>query len=461
MSDNKDTDIPQPLSLKRRMLNSGMWSLLSYAFNILVRFGTNLFMTRMLVPEFFGILAIAMTVMVGLGLVSDFGLKVNVVQSKRGNDPLFLNTVWVTQILRGMVLWSLALFISLILYLASSNGLLTPGNVYSDPNLPLIIAILSTIMVIHGFQSTRTMEASRNLALGPLTAIDIFAQAVGLICMIAWVIVDRSIWALVAGPIAAALTLSTLSHLCLKGTPNRWRWDRSAFQELVNFGKWIFLSSILGFLVISADRFLLGGLVSPTTLGVYVIAFLIFNAIEQILARLISDLTLSAFSEIVRERPTELKATYYRIHKIIAAFAYSSAGILMTSGETLIWLLYDNRYHDAGWMLQILAAALLMVPFRLATQYFFALGMPKLHSYLLALQIIAFFVSIPLGFHLFGLKGAVWGIVIAHYSTLPLTILLLVRFSVFDLKKEAMLLPLVFGGAAIGVMLSFLARLAA
>ena len=160
---------------------------------------------------------------------------------------------------------------------------------------------------------------------------------------------------------------------------------------------------------ISSDRLLLGGFVTPTVLGVYVIAFLIFSSIDQILARIISDVSLPAFSEISRHRPDDLKASYYRIHRIVASFAYLSAGSLMASGATLIWLLYDSRYHDAGWMLQILAAALLAAPFRLAVQYFLALGMPKIHTYLLLLQVAALFLFIPAGYLSFRPAGRLVG----------------------------------------------------
>ena len=238
-----------------------------------------------------------------------------------------------------------------------------------------------------------------------------------------------------------------LSHLWLTGVSNRLAWDRSALHEIVHFGKWIFISSILGFLVISSDRLLLGGLVTPTVLGVYVIAFLIFSSVDQILSRITADVSLPAFSEISRHRPDDLKASYYRIHRIVASIAYLSAGSLMASGATLIGLLYDSRYHDAGWMLQILAAALLVMPFRLAVQYFLALGMPKIHTYLLLLQVAALFLFIPAGYYLFGLPGALWGIVAAHYSSLPATIFYMVKFGVFDLRSEVILYPLVLGAA--------------
>ena len=59
-------------------------------------------MTRFLLPEMVGIMAIAMMVIVGLTSFSDVGLAPNILRSKRGNDPLFLNMAWTFQIFRGV-----------------------------------------------------------------------------------------------------------------------------------------------------------------------------------------------------------------------------------------------------------------------------------------------------------------------------------------------------------------------
>ena len=213
-----------------------------------------------------------------------------------------------------------------------------------------------------------------------ITKIEIASQIAGLAAMFAWVSVDRSIWALVAGSLCSNLARVILGHAILPGVRNRWHWDKTASREVIHFGKWILVASVLGFLVNSGDRLLLGGLVDPKALGLYSIAFLCVGTIDGILSRIIGDVTFAVFSEVVRERPAELKQKYYSFHGVIATVAYLASGILMVSGQSIINLLYDRRYEQSGWILEILAAVLLTVPFRLATQTFLALGKPKLQS---------------------------------------------------------------------------------
>ncbi|MDB5809262.1 MAG: hypothetical protein JWN94_1384 [Betaproteobacteria bacterium] len=440
---------PMP-TLKARIFNAGGWTIGGLALGHIIRLGSNLLMTRLLVPEVFGMMAIAALIMYGLALFSDLGLRQNIVQSARGNDAAFLNTAWLIQIARGVLLWLLALAASLLVVAANHAGLVSPGTVYAEPELPYVIAAVSLSAVILGFASTRAFEASRKLALGRVTQIEIVSQVAGLVAMLAWVAVDRTIWALVAGSLCSTLIKTVLSHVWMPGTANRWQWDAAAFDEILRFGKWIFLSSILGFVVNSGDRLLLSALVTSTVLGVYVIAFLIFAALEQLMSSMIGNVLYSALSEIARERPADLRTSYYRFHSAVAAFAYFSAGALMVGGHTLIGLLYDPRYADAGWMLEILAAALITVPFEIAAQCFVALGKPALLSNIIAARLAGLLVLTPLGFYFGGLHGALWGIALSYFACLPPTVYYCVKHGLFDARRELLLLPLVPVGMLAG-----------
>jgi O-antigen/teichoic acid export membrane protein len=441
---------PRLLSLQRRVLNASIWSLAGYGCNQALRLAGNLLMTRLLVPEMFGVMAIAGVVMTGLAMFSDLGFKPNVVQSKRGNDPIFLNTTWVTQVLRGLLLWCFALVASLVIYFANQIGMIPKGSVYADPTLPRVVAILSITAIAGGFESTKLLEAARHMLLSRIAWIEVITQMAALLVMIGWASIDRSIWALVAGGVCSAMLRTLLSHAWLPGVRNRWQWDSAAFQEIFHFGKWMFASSILGFFVNSGDRLLLSAFVDRNVLGVYVIAFLMFASIEQVLSRIINDVSLPALSEVARERRADLKSSYYRFHVAIGSLAYFCSGMLMTSGAALVHLLYDRRYEQAGWMLQILAVIMITVPFRLATQSFLALGLPHLLSAVISIRLVTLLVATPIGFYSFGIHGALWAIVLSHFAYLPTIILYNVRHRIFDLRTELYLLPTVAVGMIVG-----------
>jgi O-antigen/teichoic acid export membrane protein len=439
------------ISLKTRVLKAGAWSIFGYGLGAVLRFGSNLLMTRLLAPEMFGVMAIATTVMIGLAMFSDVGLKQNVVQSRRGNDTLFLNTAWVTQIIRGFLLWFLAVVVAIMLVGLGNAGLLPSRSIYASPELPYVIVVAATTAILAGFESTKLFEASRELSLGRVTSIDIIAQLFGLACMLAWVAVDRSIWVLVAGGVASGFVRVALSHVWLGGTSNRFTWDRSSFSEIVRFGRWIFLSSILGFFVLNADRLQIAAFVDGRVFGVYVIAALTFAAIEQVLVKVISDVSFPALSEVVRERSHELKAKYYQFRLFTSSFANVMAGTLLVSGSAIIGAVYDERYAQAGWMLQALALCFLVTPFQVAAQCLVALGYSKVLSNLAIARCVTLFTFLPVGFSLGQLEGAIVGIVLSRASILPITFYYKVRHRLLDVWIEVcLLLPI-----GLGVLIGF------
>jgi O-antigen/teichoic acid export membrane protein len=105
-----DPSIPSIRGLKQRALRAGRWTLVGFAATQSVRLVSTLVMTRLLVPSMFGVMAIAVMVNVIASLLTDLGIRQNIVQSRRGTDPMFLNTAWTVQIVRGFVIWALVLF---------------------------------------------------------------------------------------------------------------------------------------------------------------------------------------------------------------------------------------------------------------------------------------------------------------------------------------------------------------
>jgi O-antigen/teichoic acid export membrane protein len=398
--------------------------------------GGNLVMTRLLVPEMFGIMAIAIMLMVGVAMFSDLGFKQSVVQSKQGSNPVFLDTVWITQILRGVLIFLVCLGLAVGILTANRTGLLPQGSTYAEPILPAVLTTISFGAVIAGFESTKLLTASRDLVIGRMTVIELLSQIVGLIFMVMFALFSRSIWALVVGGLLAALSRTLLSHIALPGARNRFLWDRESFREILSFGKWIFASSILGFLLSSGDRLLLGGLVSADILGLYSIAVLITSALGGVLQRWMANVAYPALSEIARERPADLKASYYRFRAPIDLLSLFLLGFLHVSGREIVGLLYDSRYRVVGQQVEISALSLFPLGLSLAGHCYLALGKPAFLTALIGLSTVTLYISIPVAFYFFGVSGALWAIALNFCYSLPPTYYFNHQCGLLSVRKE-------------------------
>ncbi|WP_284451105.1 oligosaccharide flippase family protein, partial [Methylophaga thalassica] len=299
--------------MKSRIINAGSWTIFGHLTSQLLRLLSNLIMTRILVPEMFGVMAIANIIIVGLAMFSDLGLKQNIIQSKRGEDPIFLNTVWSVQIIRGFILGFVCLVFVYILNVFNESGLISKDSVYASELLPQVLILLALSPIIQGLESTKLACANRALYLKRIVTLELVAQLFGLAFMLTWVYFDQTIWALVVGAIFSGIVKTSLSHLILPGHPNKLSWEKQSFDEIFRFGKWMFLSSILGFLISQGDKLLIGGLISSVAFGLYSIATLLYVSLEGVVSKLISNVAFPALGEINRNNPLEIKKKYYKI----------------------------------------------------------------------------------------------------------------------------------------------------
>ncbi|NTU70163.1 oligosaccharide flippase family protein [bacterium] len=84
-------------SVRHLIIRSSAWVFGGQIGGQLLRLASNLIMTRLLVPEMFGVMAVANTLIVGLQLCSYLGVQHNIIQSTRGDERIFLDTAWVIQ----------------------------------------------------------------------------------------------------------------------------------------------------------------------------------------------------------------------------------------------------------------------------------------------------------------------------------------------------------------------------
>ncbi len=245
-----------------RALRGSAWIMLGYGGSQALRLGANLILTRLLFPEAFGLMAIVTVFLVGLTMFSDVGIGPSISQSKRGDDPDFLNTAWTIQVVRGFALWLVACAIA------------WPVSwFYGDSALAYLLPVAGIALAIGGFDPTRIETAHRHLLVGRLTVLDLISQSIGIVTMVVLALILQSVSALVLGNLVGVAARLLLTHFFLPGVPNRFRWEPGAASELIGFGKWIFASTIFGFLSAQGDRAVLGKFLTLSMLGVYNIGY--------------------------------------------------------------------------------------------------------------------------------------------------------------------------------------------
>ena len=448
-------DVSAAASLRKRALRAGSWNLVSQVASQVMRLGGNLIMARLLLPEMFGVMVIATTVSILLHLLSDVGLRQNIIQSHRGDDPDFLNTAWTVQIIRGFLLFALTLLLALGAWLAQLAELWPADSTYAAPVLPVVLAVTGLSAVIWGFQSTKIDVAVRTFQQKRVVLVDLASQVAGLVVMLVLGLLTHSIWALVLSGLVSAVVWTVLGHTALEGPNNHLRWDRSALTELIVFGRWILLSSMVGVLAMYGDRIWFGASMSAAQLGVYSIAVLILGAVQTALMKIVGAVALPAFSEAARadDKP-RLKALYFRFRLLVDLLVLFICGGFLTASPLLIGWMYDDRYREAGPMLAILSLSFIVLRYTLAHQVWIALGLTKYQAMDNIIRLVSLWGLLPLLLAIGGVEWAIWGVALHAVPTLVLVVYVNCKLDIFSLKRELVVLPMLLVGALCGALLT-------
>ena len=394
-----------PRSLRDTLRRGTAWSLLGYGGVQTLRFAGNLVLTRLLFPEAFGLMSLVNALLVGLQLVSDIGIGPSIIQSRHGAEPAFLDTAWTVRIVRGLVLWLTACAVALPF-----------AAFYGQPALAWILPLAGLTALLSGVESTRLFGLYRRVDLAWVSLVEVSCQAVSVTVMIAWASRERSIAALVAGSLAGSLTRLVLSHTVLPGHRNRLAFDRAAFGRMIRFGRWIFLSTVLTFLVSQSDRLMFGKLIPLSMLGVFGVGALIATLPSEVLSRMATGVLFPAFSGI-RNAGSDLGAVFARVRRLpLVVAAWMIAG-LAGGGRVAVELLYDERYAEAGWIVQVVALGSWFAV--LESTYgagLLACGQSKWTAASGAAKLAGMLCLIPLGFSVAGFFGAVVGLALSEIA---------------------------------------------
>jgi O-antigen/teichoic acid export membrane protein len=444
-----DAHRPQP-SLRRRAVQAGAWTIGQHAFETGARLISNLMMSRLLFPEAFGVVAAALVLITGLQLVSDFGVQTVIIQSPRGDREDFLRSAWVFLLWRGGLLWLMLCVLCAMLGIPWVHSRIPAGSVFADVSFPVIAGALGTSLILGEAKSTVLFLNARQLNLGPIVAIETAGRLLSIAVMLTWALLAPSAWAIVAGILASDILRMVLSHVVAPGPRMAFKWEKDHFQEIIRFGKWIAVSTIGSFVAQQSDVILLGILLPAPVFGVYVIAKMLVDTAEGLLGRLEATLALPILSEVARKRPDDLRDQYYRFRLPIDLVAACFSGVLFVGGDFVVHFLYDQRYSEAGVMVQILAIRLAIYPSSVIRTAFTVTGDTHIGAGLSAVQAASTILCILGGFFIAGTLGAVTGLA-AHRVIPSLTILLLAgRRHWISPWRELRIVPAFVAGAVTG-----------
>jgi O-antigen/teichoic acid export membrane protein len=429
-------------TLKQRALQATTWSAFGYVSSQVLRLGSNMVLARLLFPEAFGLMAMIQIYMQGLQMFSDIGIGPAIIQSKRAGDPVFLNTAWTMQAVRGLSLWVGAVVLSWPM-----------AWFYGERHLAWLIPVSSLTAVISGLNSTSLFTENRRLALARVTVLTLSAQVASLVVMIIGAYLTRSVWSLVVGGLVNSLLIMVLSHAILPGTRNRFCWDAEARRSLLSFGKWIFASTMVTFLAMQLDRLVLGKLVPMELLGVYSLALLVVSFPQRVASRLATSILYPVFvSQAQRQHEKGFTVKVVQAREAVLPPCVVAFLAIALGAPIVFRYCYDPRYAAAGWMAQMLSIYTWFLLLKESVdRALLALGDSRAMWLGNAVNVVVTVAGCIAGFRFFGMPGFILGLGASSVAGHLVTQICLLRHGINIIWQDARFTALAGALCAVGI----------
>ena len=201
------------------------------------------------------------------------------------------------------------------------------------------------------------------------------------------------------------------------GTRPRFVMEGESVKQLFSFGRWILIGTGLTFLASQSDRLILAKLTTFQLLGIYGIAFSLSDLPRQIIQMFSSKVGFPFIAKFSHQPRPEFRKVLLKYRMMVLAVGAVLLAITICVGDIFIHHAYDLRYQDAAWMIALFGIGLWhTLLYNTITPAIMSLQKAHYNALANLLYCIMLFVSLPLGFHFFGIVGAVAA---AAFSDLP------------------------------------------
>ena len=317
------------------------WTFLTFASQKVVSSLTTIALARLLLPDDFGLVALAVLASDVISLLRDLGIGGAMIVrqdlDRRSQGTMLTLMIGSSALTAGLV----AGMAPLAAFVLGESRLTT---------LLLVMAATSFFGGLSLYYDTllqRELEFKRRFVVR-LGSTLVYA-AVALACAVA----GLEVWSLVIGLIAGMVS-STVIAMALAPYRVMPAFDRSRARDILKSGRGFLAQTILVFGQHNADFLVVGRVLGPTQLGLYTVAFRVAELPYVAVAEPVSRAIFPGFARM-RHRGEQVVSSYLTTQRAVALVVTPVAIILSASAEPFTELVFGDRWVPMIGALAVLA----------------------------------------------------------------------------------------------------------
>ena len=432
-------DIGIDSSLSKKVSKGALWvtaaSICARGLNLV----SAIILARLLAPEDFGLMAIAMAIVAFSQGTTQTGFESALIQKQERPED-FLNTAWTFELARYLILF-------LIIFLAAPLF----ASFFNEPRAVAILRVISLSLVFQGFRNIGVVYFRKNLDFQKQFVLEIVPLMAYISVVIPLAFSLRNVWALVWGSLTTSMATCLISYVM---HPYRPRLDFSIkrARNLFNFGKWILGSGIVVMIREQGMTMFVGKFLGIPILGFYNRAGAFSTMIFQQVSGIVWKVGYPAYSQLQLD-PNRFKNAYLKTLQLLTFIGIPMAGGLFVLSGDFVHLFLTDKWLPIVPLMQILCLqAILNFINTPAGIVFQASGRPSIGTKISAIGVIILAILVyPLSSR-WGATGAVASLFLS--VLLPSPIIWYIAIRVIRCTYSEFIKPILISLTNTGIMVT-------
>ncbi|QOL50948.1 lipopolysaccharide biosynthesis protein [Massilia litorea] len=275
-------------------------------------------LARILIPDDFGIVAMASVVVSFADIIFDLGVNVALIQRKHPSQAYY-NTAWTLRIVQA------ACVATVLVILAPFAA-----EYYKDPRVTAAVQVMALSLFVGAFENVGIVDFQKELRFADDAKYVMFKRLVGFFITVALTLIMQSYWGMILGTLGGRLAAVARSYSV---HPMRPRFALSEFKEIFAVSQWVLVKNISSFLDRKLHIFMVGGLASTGVTGGYTLASEIADIPGTDLLAPINRVLFPAFAQ-ARDNLEELTRLLLRAQAVQVMVTFPACvGFVLTAQE--------------------------------------------------------------------------------------------------------------------------------
>lgn len=385
--------------LKQKTISSMIWNAIQRFGTMILSFGTNIVLARLLMPEDFGCIGMLSIFLALSNVFIDGGFGSALIQKKNPTQEDYSTIFY----------WNL--FVSAIVFVILQFSAPYIADFYHMPKLCELLRVLSVVLIINGFTVVQTNILTKKLSFKLIAKIRLVAIFIAMVTSIIAAFYGMGVWSLVLKDILAAVLGSAMFWIY-----NSWRpsliFSWKSFKELFSFGGLMLLSSLLNTFFENLQGIVIGRCYTAKDLGFYSQAKRLDEIPSHSLSQIVTQVSFPVFSQVADNKDLLIRT----IRKNIITTTYiifPLQAFLIAVAQPLILFIFSDKWIEAIPYFRILCVYSMFVSLNaINTNIYKALGKSNYYFWVQLTKKLIAVSLLVLGLN-YGVLGVTWSVSIS------------------------------------------------